>query len=96
MKESNICLLQYARGKEKLNLFYAGQDMPAESVQKMAANIAKSPSFKGASLDEIAGAVEASLLEKRHALTKLHGIKRILKSYDKIISPKYLTRIELA
>ena len=84
MREYRILLLQYQLGDDVLNRFYARSDNV--DLDAVATEIKVISEASDGSLEDIARKVEQEVLND-HDIIGLHGIKRVCRSYDKLIAP---------
>ncbi|MFH0936111.1 MAG: hypothetical protein V1815_00335 [Candidatus Woesearchaeota archaeon] len=93
MQEFFIQLIQYKRRKEKLNRIYTAPTKIDDNLYEIIDSYIKTLN-RNNKLEEIAECVEKDILEKNN-FVKLNGIKRVLKSYKGIISPRLTYEIRL-
>lgn len=91
MEKYQTYLLQYIRGKDILNRFYATNCQHKEKLfELIEISVQKK---KNESLENIADSVEIQFLE--HRFIALGGIKRVLKSYKGIVNNNRIYQIRV-
>lgn len=98
MKELRVYLIQYVKKENRkverrLNRFYANQKaLDYDRLNKSIYNLIAQN--KNLPLDEIANSVEEKVL-KRRKFVGIWGLKRILPSYESILSYYHIHKIEI-